>query len=77
MKCDHKFDRVIVEGDRQPDGWNYPRCAGCGHRMPYAGSRPTATRKLVIRHPSYLLVELAGRYEAKRTGRHHKSPARL
>ena len=75
MKCDHSSsNRVIVEGDRQPNGWQFPRCAQCGHRTSYAGSQPTAMRYLVMRHPSYLFTELIGRYTARQMGSH---PTRL
>lgn len=66
MNCDHStFNRVLVEGDWQPDGRQFPRCADCGHRTAYAGTKPAATRWLVLRHPSYLFAELAGRRAAR------------
>jgi hypothetical protein len=65
--CDHSsHNRVLVDGDRQPNGWQFPRCADCGHRTPYNGSKPTPTRRILRRHPFYLFTEFASRREARK-----------
>ena len=69
--CDHtRLDMIvcIVDGDWQPDGYRYPRCVRCGHRVSYAGDQPMSTRHIMRRHPLYLFTELANRREARKHG---------
>lgn len=66
--CDHtRLDMVvcIVPGDKQPNGYQYPRCVCCGHRTQYVGMAPPSTRSIMKRHPFYLFKELYGREKAK------------
>jgi len=73
--CDHKggLDVTFIDGDYQPDGKRFPRCVGCGHRMPFMGDKPTATRVIAMRHPLYVINELTARYQA----REFSKPVRL
>jgi len=65
--CDHAggMDLTFVDGDWQPDGQRFPRCTRCGHRRPFMGMTPTATRVIALRHPLYVINELTARYQAR------------
>lgn len=75
MKCDHSRSNLTltlcnVPGDRQPtNGWQFPRCVQCGHRVQYEGSKPQSTRRIMLTHPFYIVTELRNREKAKRCGR--------
>lgn len=68
------MNRALVDFDHEPNGIQWPRCTECGHRTSYAGSSPTATRRIIVRHPGYLLTELMARHVAKNMT---STPARL